>query len=128
MKKTLTLIITLVVCVTAFAAPPNLEVEKLFDADYTGDKTVSMQIKRSREMYFRSINISGNAALVKRATELYNKDLQRSENSNEFFEEGRTSFATMEIINNGKIIKIGISYSPDNSCWLFIKGEPEAFK
>ncbi len=128
MKRHIVVIISLLIGLVAMAKAPGLNVEKLFDGSYNSDKSVSVIVSRSKEKYFRSINVENNEALVKKVAELFKKDLERADKSQDIIDKGRLSYSSMTIINNDYEIKIGLSYSSDNSCYLFIKGEPEAFK
>ncbi len=128
MKRQIFVIISLLMGLIAMAKAPELSLEKLFDGSYNSDKSVSIIVSRSKDKYFRSINVENNAALVKKITELFKKDIERADKSQDIIEKGRLSYSSMTILNNDYEIKIGLSYSSDNSCYLFIKGEPEAFK
>ncbi len=128
MKRQIFVIISLLMGLIAMAKAPELNLEKLFDGSYNSDKSVSIIVSRSKDKYFRSINVENNAALVKKITELFKKDIERADKSQDIIEKGRLSYSSMTILNNDYEIKIGLSYSSDNSCYLFIKGEPEAFK
>ncbi|MDE5806904.1 MAG: DUF5024 domain-containing protein [Muribaculaceae bacterium] len=128
MKRYLITIISLFVGLVAMAAPPNLNVEKLFDGSYNSDKTVSIHITKSKDKYFRGFTVTNNAALVKKVTSLFKMDEERAETSQELVEKGGVVYSGMTIKNNNHEIKIGVSYSPGNVCYLFISGPNEAFK
>ena len=110
------------------ATPPNLNVEKLFNGSYNSNKSVSIQISRSKNKYFRGITVNNNAKLVEEITALFRKDLEKAEESQDIIENGGVSYSSMTVLNNNLGITIGISYSPNNSCYLFITGPNEAFK
>lgn len=128
MKRYVAIIVAILIGITAMAKPPRLNVEKLFDGSYNSDKTVYIHISKSKEKYFRGFTVTHNAALVKKVTELFKKDLSRAENSHEIIENGGVAYSSMTIKNNNQDIKIGVSYSPDNVCYLFITGPEEAFE
>ncbi|MDE6026516.1 MAG: DUF5024 domain-containing protein [Muribaculaceae bacterium] len=88
MKRYLITIISLFVGLVAMAAPPNLNVEKLFDGSYNSDKTVSIHITKSKDKYFRGFTVTNNAALVRKVTSLFKMDEERAETSQELVEKG----------------------------------------
>lgn len=128
MKKLALILVCILTCATVMAKPPHLEVEKLFDGSYNTDKSVSIHISKSRDKYFRGFTVDNNSKLVKKVTALFKKDVERAEKSHDIIANGGTSYSSMEILNNGLVIQIGISYSSDNTCYLFITGPEEAFK
>ena len=128
MKRYIVIIVSLLMGMVAMAKPPQLNVEKLFDGSYNSDKSVSIHISKSKEKYFRGFTVTNNAALVKKVTSLFKKDVEKAENSQDIIENGGVVYSSMTIKNNNKEIKIGLSYSPGDVCYLFITGVPEAFK
>ncbi|MDE6256922.1 MAG: hypothetical protein K2M53_00910 [Muribaculaceae bacterium] len=128
MKRYIIIIISLFVGLIAMAKPPHLNVEKLFDGSYNADKSVSIHISKSKEKYTRGFTVTNNASLVKKVTSLFKKDTERAENSQDIIENGGVVYSWMTILNNNREIKIGLSYSPGNVCYLFITGPTEAFK
>lgn len=127
MKRFLTLIAGLIISVVTFAKPPQLNVEKMFDGSYNNDKTVSLQISKNKNKYFRGCTVQGNAKLVKKISNLFDKDSERAESSQSIISED-SHYSSMTIINNGQEIYVGLSFEDNNSCYLFISGSPEAFK
>lgn len=128
MKRYIIILFSLICGLVAMAASPNLNVEKLFDGSYNSDKTVSIHISKSKDKYFRGFTVTNNAKLVKKVTTLFKKDTEKAEKSQDIIDKGRMSYSSMTVINNNREINIGISYQPDNSCYLFISGPNEAFK
>ncbi|MDE7108843.1 MAG: hypothetical protein K2O49_02590 [Muribaculaceae bacterium] len=128
MKRYLIIIISLLAGMAAMAKPPHLNVEKLFDGSYNSDNTVSIHISKSKEKYFRGFTVTHNAALVKKVTSLFKKDVERAESSQDIIQNGGVAYSSMTINNNGHEINIGLSYSPGDVCYLFITGPVEAFK
>ncbi|MDE6396704.1 MAG: hypothetical protein K2K84_05485 [Muribaculaceae bacterium] len=128
MKRYITLIVCAVISLAAMAKSSSLNVEKLFDGSYNSEKTVSIHISKSKGKYFRGFTVNNNASLVKKVTTLYRKDVEKAEDFHDIIANGGLSYSTMTIKLNGQIVKIGISYSPENSCYLFIDGPTEAFK
>lgn len=128
MKRLLIILIGMIFGLTAMAKPPHLNVEKLFDGSYNSDKTVSIHISRTPEKYFRGFTVTNNASLVKKVTGIFRKDVPKAKKSQDIIENGGVSYSSMTVVNNNREINIGISYQPDNSCYLFISGPDEAFK
>lgn len=128
MKRYIILIVSLVVSIVAMAKAPNLNVEKLFDGSYNSDKSVSIHISKSKKKYFRGFTVNNNAKLVDKVTDLFKKDAENAETSQDFIENGRPSYSSITVYNNDCKIEIGLSYSSDGGCYLFISGPNEAFK
>lgn len=128
MKRYIFTIISLLVGIVAMATPPNLNVEKLFDGSYNSNKSVQINIYKSNGKYFRGFTVNNNAALVKKVTGLFKKDAERADSSQDIIENGGPTYSSMVIKNNNHRIDIGISYTPNNSCYLFINGPIDAFK
>ena len=128
MKRYIFIIISMFVGMIAMAKPPQLNVEKLFDGSYNSDKSVSIHISKSKDKYFRGFTVTNNTDLVKKVTSLYRKDTEKAENSQDIIKNGGLKYSSMTVKNNNREIKIGLSYDPENSCYLFITGPEEAFK
>ncbi len=128
MKRSILILFSLICGFVAMAAPPKLNVEKLFDGSYNSDETVSIHISKSKDKFFRGFTVTNNASLVKKVTNLFKKDVEKASKSQDFIEKGRMTYSSMTITNNNHDINVGISYQPDNSCYLFITGPNEAFK
>ncbi len=127
MKKFLLIIILSIVSLGAVAKPPKLNVEKMFDGSYNSNPSVSLNITKTQDKYFRGCTVSDNAALVKKVTELFEKDLPRASRSQDITSNG-SRYASMTVQNNGEEIYIGLSFDTSNGCYLFINGPLEAFK
>lgn len=128
MKRYIILIISLVISIVAMAKPPHLNVEKLFDGSYNSDKSVSIHISKSKKKYFRGFTVNNNAKLVDKVTDLFKKDAENAEASQDFIENGKPCYSSITVYNNECKIEIGLSYSGDSGCYLFISGPNEAFK
>ncbi|MDE5878152.1 MAG: hypothetical protein K2H47_11745 [Muribaculaceae bacterium] len=128
MKRYIILILSFFISVIAMAKAPNLNVEKLFDGSYNSDKSVSIHISKSKKKYFRGFTVNNNAKLVDKVADLFKKDAENAETAQDFIENGRPSYSCITIINNECKIEIGLSYSGDGGCYLFISGPNDAFK
>lgn len=128
MKRYITTAISIFVVIIAMAKAPDLNVEKLFDGSYNTDKSVSIIISKTKDKYFRGFTVNNNPTLVKKITVLFNKDKETAEQSQDLIQNGSTNYSSMKIKNNNLYIQIGLSYSDDSNCYLFITGPNEAFK
>lgn len=127
MKKFILFIVLSLVSLSAFAKSPNLNVEKMFDGSYTSNPSVSLNISKSPEKYFRGCTVTANASIVKKITQLFQKDLSKATRSQDITSNG-SRFCSMTILNNGEEIYVGLSYDSNNGCYLFISGPMNAFK
>ncbi|MDE6410387.1 MAG: DUF5024 domain-containing protein [Muribaculaceae bacterium] len=128
MKRYIIIIVCLCISILAMAKPPQLNVEKLFDGSYNSDKSVQIHISKNKDKYYRGFTVNNNAALVKKVTQLFKKDTDRAETSQDIIKDGGPSYSYMVIKNNNHDINIGIQYYSNSSCYLFINGSSEAFK
>lgn len=127
MKKYILIIILSFVSLAASAKAPNLHVEKMFDGSYSSNPSVSLNISRTPEKYFRGCTVNNNASILKKVAQLFEKDLPKASKSQDLIANG-TRYRSMVIINNGAEIYIGLSYDANNGCYLFINGPMSAFK
>lgn len=127
MKRFILLIFLLVATLSVAAKSPRLNVEKMFDGSYNMNPSVSLNVSKTPEKYFRGCTVTNDAAIVKKVTELYNKDLPRASRSQELTSAG-SRFCSMTVTNNGEEIYIGLSYEGTDGCYLFISGPMKAFK
>lgn len=127
MKKYILILILSMVSLTAFAKAPKLHVEQMFNGSYNTNPSVSIIISKSEEKYFRGCIVTQNKEIVDKISQLFEKDLAKASSSQDLINNG-SRFRTMTIINNDEEIYIGLSYDPDDSCYLFISGPLNAFK
>lgn len=127
MKKHLLILIFSIFSITAFAKTPNLHVEKMFDGSYNSNPSVSLNVSRTPAKYFRGCTVTNNPSIVKKVSQLFEKDLPKSSRSQDLINNG-TRFRSMIILNNGEEIYVGLSYDESNGCYLFISGPQNAFK
>lgn len=129
MKRYILLFISLFISLAAMAKPLKLNLDRLFDGSFNSNKNVTIQISKSKDNYFRAFSVlDGNPALVKKVTELYRKDEKNADSSQDFIGDGRVTFIRMQIVNNDQPVDIGLSFTPNNGCYLYIKGPATAFK
>jgi len=127
MKKYILIIFLSLVSLSAFAKAPNLHVEKMFNGSYNTNQSVSINISKSPEKYFRGCTVTNNKSLLSKVQKLFDKDLPRATRQQDLISNG-TRFQSMVIINNGEEIYVGLSYDANNGCYLFISGPLKAFK
>lgn len=127
MKKYILIIILLFVSLAASAKAPNLHVEQMFNGSYNTNPSVSLNISKSQEKYFRGCTITNNKNLLNKIAQLFEKDLPRAAHSQDLISNG-TRFRSMTIMNNDEEIYVGLSYHANNGCYLFISGPLKAFK
>lgn len=129
MKRYILVFISIFISLVAMAKPLKLNLDKLFDGSFNSNKNVTIQISKSKDNYFRAFSVlDGNPALVKKVTELYRKDEKNADSSQDFIGDGRVTFIRMQIVNNDQPVDIGLSFTPNNGCYLYIKGPAAAFK
>ncbi len=127
MKKYIIIILLSLVSLTAWAKAPNLHVESMFDGSYNSNRNVSLNVYRTPENFFRGCTVTDDKALVKKITQLFEKDLPRASHSQEIINNG-SSYRSMVVMNNNEEIYIGLSFDNNNGCYLFINGPASAFK
>ncbi len=127
MKKYILIIILSFISLAASAKAPNLHVEQMFNGSYNTNPSVSLNISKSQEKYFRGCTITNNKNLLNKIARLFEKDLPRAARSQDLISNG-TRFRSMTIMNNDEEIYVGLSYDANNGCYLFISGPLKAFK
>lgn len=126
MKRLLFILTLAISSFTAFATPPGLAVEQLFDGRFNKDKSVRTSIIKSDGVYFRSLEVTDNPDIVKIIDIALQKDSERA--SNYFDQEGEGGHSTLiKIINNGETIDIVFQHQ-NGSAFFVIRGPEEAFK
>lgn len=128
MKRLIIILSVLLSSVIAFAVPPQLAVEQLFDGRYNENKTVSTSIYKNKGNYYRGLTVKNNPEIVKTMSEAIAKDWPKaSEFSDHIGDNGR--YTSLTIINNGEKIHIGLkSNSKTGTTFFFIQGKEKAFK
>ena len=127
MKKYILIIIISLVSLSAFAKAPNLYVEQMFNGSYNTNPSISINMSKSPEKYFRGCTVTNNKSILNKVEKLFEKDLPRATRQQDIISNG-TRFQSMVIINNGEEIYVGLSYDANNGCYLFISGPLKAFK
>ncbi len=128
MKRTLiTLAIIMVSAVTAFAKPPQLATEQLFDGRYNKNKSVSTSIYRNNGTYYRGMTVTGNPGIVRKIADAISKDADGATNYSDYSgSDGQ--YTSLKIVNNGETIHIGLKQDAPGTAFFFIQGKEKAFK
>lgn len=127
MKKYILILILSLVSLAASAKAPNLHVEQMFNGSYNTNPSVSLNVSKTQEKYFRGCTITNNKSILNKISQLFEKDLPKAVRSQDLISNG-TRFRSMIIMNNGEEIYVGLSYDANNGCYLFVSGPLKAFK
>lgn len=128
MKRTLiTLAIIMVSAVTAFAKPPQLATEQLFDGRYNKNKSVSTSIYRNNGTYYRGMTVTGNPDIVRKIADAISKDADSATNYSDYSDRDG-QYTSLKIVNNGETIHIGLKQDAPGTAFFFIQGKEKAFK
>ena len=88
MNKYILIVIFTIFSITAFAKAPNLHVEKMFDGSYNANKSVSLNVSKTPEKYFRGCTVTNNKSLLNIVSQLFEKDLPRATRSQDMTNNG----------------------------------------
>lgn len=127
MKRLLIALLCIVTCVTVFAKPPKLHVENLFDGRFNNNKSVTVSIYKNKGNYYRGITVKNNLGIIKKIADAIERDTPRaSKYSNH--QESNGQYTSLQVINNGEVIFIGLQRDQNGSGFFFIQGKEKAFK
>ena len=113
--------------IAAYANPPILNVEKLFDGRYNGNKNVTTTIYKNNGNYYRGITVKNNPDIIKKIAEAISKDAPRAKEYSDYNgPDGQ--YTSLQIVNNGEIIYIGMQRDKHGGAFFFIQGKEKAFK
>lgn len=127
MKRTLITLALMISAVTAFAKPPHLATEQLFDGRYNKNKSVSTSIYRNNGTYYRGMTVTGNPGIVRKIADAISKDADGATNYSDYSgSDGQ--YTSLKIVNNGETIHIGLKQDSPGSAFFFIQGKEKAFK
>lgn len=127
MKRFIITFITFLAVVTAMAASPNLNIEKLFDGRYNSNKKVETTIMKNNGQYYRGMNINNDPNVIKQITSTMEKD-KSSASDYTYFTDKEASYTSMKFLNNGETIFVGLQINKDGTALFFINGKEKAFK
>lgn len=127
MKRLVIIIMSIVTSIAVFAKPPKLNVESLFDGRFINNKSVTISIYKSNGNYYRGITVKNNPDIIKKIAETISKDASRaSDYSDHQGNDGQ--YTSLQIINNGETIYIGLQRDRHGGGFFFIQGKEKAFK
>lgn len=127
MKRLLIMLFLILSASVAYAKPPKLAVEELFDGRYNNEKGVSISVSKDEAGYYRGLSVRENEVIVRAVVEAVNKDIPKAY---KYYEsEGDDGyFKQIKIENNGKEIIIGLTHTMGYNAFIYIKGKCEAFE
>lgn len=127
MKRLTIIIFCLATAIAVFAKPPKLNVEKLFDGRFNSSKNVTISIYKNNGNYYRGMTVVNNPDIIKKIADAIEKDAPRASNySDHHNSDGQ--YTSLQIINNGETIYIGLKRDRHGGGFFFIQGKEKAFK
>ncbi len=127
MKRLVIIIFSVIIAVSAFAKPPKLNVENLFDGRFNNTKNVTVSIYRNNGNYYRGITVKNNPDIIQKIANALEKDVPKaSDYSNHQGEDGW--YTSLQVVNNGETIYIGLQRDRHGGGFFFIQGKEKAFK
>lgn len=127
MKRLVIFMAMTVMAIAAYAKAPNLTVEKLFDGRYNKTASVSFTVYKNNGQYYRGLTIESNPKVIKAIEDAMKADAPRaSRYSDHKDKDGH--YTSMQVINNGETIFIGLLLDNKDGGFFFIKGNEAAFK
>ncbi|MDE5811421.1 MAG: hypothetical protein K2H61_03830 [Muribaculaceae bacterium] len=129
MKRILALTIAVIMAVAAFATPPNLACEKIFERNDLKTKGYNIVKIENNDDNFRCITAENDRKLLKEVEKAVEKDKAKAFNVVERYDPtNRRDCTILNINNNGYVISIGFFRDNNGFVNLFVQGVPEAFK
>lgn len=126
MKRSLFFFFLTIMAFTAYAKPPKLNVESLFDGRYNNNKSVTISIYKNSGNYYRGITVKNNPKIIRAIVDAIEKDKPRSNDYSDY-QGGEGQYTSLQIINNGEIIYIGLQRDKMGGAFFFIQGKEKAF-
>lgn len=127
MKRIIIIITCIVTAIAVYATPPRLNVESLFDGRYNDNKSVTISIYKNNGNYYRGLTVKNNPGIVKIIAEAITKDAPRAKEYSDYNgPDGQ--YTSLQIVNNGEIIYIGLQRDKHGGGFFFIQGKEKAFK
>ena len=127
MKRLTIILLCIVTAIAAFARSPKLIVENLFDGRFNNNKSVSISIYKNNGNYYRGITVNNNPGIIKKIADAIEQDKPRASNYSEH-QGNDGQYTSLQIINNGEIIYIGLQRDRHGGGFFFIQGKEKAFK
>ena len=127
MKRAVIIILSIITAITVFAKPPKLNVENLFDGRYNKNKSVTISIYKSNGNYYRGITVKNNPGIIKKIADAIERDAPRASHYSDH-KNSDGQYTSLQIINNGETIYIGLQRDRHGGGFFFIQGKEKAFK
>lgn len=127
MKRLLMMITCIITAIAVYANPLKLNVESLFDGRYNDNKSVTISIYKNNGNYYRGLTVKNNPGIIKKITEAISKDMPRAKDYSDY-SGADGQYTSLQIVNNGEIIYIGLQRDKHGGAFFFIQGKEKAFK
>ena len=127
MRRLIIIIMCFVTALAVYANPPKLNVESLFDGRYNGDKSITISIYKNNGNYYRGLTVKNNPGIVKKIADALSKDAPRAKEYSDY-NGADGQYTSLQIINNGELIYIGLQRDKHGGAFFFIQGKEKAFK
>ena len=127
MKRLFFIIASVVTAIAAYANPPKLNVESLFDGRYNDNKSVTITIYKNNGNFYRGLTVTNNPGIIKKIAEAITKDVPRAKEYSDH-NGPDVQYTSLQIVNNGEIIYIGLQRDRHGGAFFFIQGKEKAFK
>ncbi len=88
MKKFILIIILSMISLAVSAKASDLHAEPMFNGSYNAKASVSLNISKGPEQYFRGCAVAQNKKILNKASQLCEKDLQRASRSQDIISNG----------------------------------------
>lgn len=127
MKRLLIIFAVMLSALAAWATPPHLACEAIFnrkDLRVKGNDIVNIIGDGN---YFRSITSENNPKLMAEIKALVEKDKKRAYNKVDRYIDGEETII-LNISSNGHIINVGLTTAEPGYVRLFIQSDPKAFE
>ena len=129
MKRYLILILFLISTLLAFATPPNLACEAIFERGDLRRPGIDLCIKKQPNNYYRGIIVKKDPKLLAEIEKLIEQDSKvATEVIYRNDEEGTGSGVVLLVSNNGHTINIGLSKKENGEFGFFIQSVLAAFE
>ena len=127
MKRLIIIITCIIAALAVYANPPKLNVESLFDGRYNGNECVTISIYKNNGNYYRGLTVKNNPGIIKKIAEAISKDAPRAKEYSDY-SGADGQYTSLQIVNNGEIIYIGLQRDKHGGAFFFIQGKEKAFK
>lgn len=127
MKRLAIILLSIFTAIAVYAKPPKLNVESLFDGRFNNNKNVTISIYKNNGNYYRGITVKNNPNIIKKIADAIEKDTPRASNYSNY-QSSDGEYTSIQIINNGETIYIGLQRDRHGGGFFFIQGKEKAFK